>query len=336
MRRSYWSCQLGGWGVYALLNTLVASPGHHGAALTRWALGSAVCSAVGLLVSHGMRALFRARRWTEAGLRVVPAVVALCAVGGVVVLQGTLLINSSLGLMSRRLWRDEQLVLALNLGATLLIWSGFYFGYHHFHRARQAREAALRAELTAQRTQLDLLRSQLNPHFVFNCLNSVRALISEDPARAQEAVTGLAALLRYTLAADRMTTVTLDEELAVVADYLRLEGIRYEERLQVSLDVEPAARQAAIPPMLVQTLVENAIKHGVAQSAGGGTVRLRARCEGPALVIAVANPGELGTGDGVGLANARQRLRLLYGDGAALTLRSHDGEVTAEVRLPRS
>jgi two-component system sensor histidine kinase AlgZ len=332
-RRAYWTGQLAGWSIYAAANVLVAAAGLRGPALWRWAAGAAVTSAAGLLVSHALRRLYR--RWLERrAAAVVPGVLLASALGGVAILATSLTIGGALGLLTRRLSLAEALVLAFNLGATLMIWSGFYFGFHYLERVRQARHAALLAQLEARQAQLDLLRSQLNPHFVFNCLNSVRALISEDPGRAQEAVTELASLLRYTLAADRVTTVSLAEELAVVQAYLGLERIRFEERLEVSLDVDPRAHEARIPPMLVQTLVENAIKHGVAQQPRGGTVRVSGRLDGAGLRLQVRNPGLLGRGTGVGLDNARQRLRLLYGDRARLSLAAEATGVLAEVFVP--
>ena len=130
--------------------------------------------------------------------------------------------------------------------------------------------------------------------------------------------------------------MALDEELAVVESYLRVESVRYEERRAWRVDAEPAARVACVPPMLLQMLVENAVKHGIAASERGGEIVVTARRRGDRVFLQVTNPGVLGTNGGtrIGLANSRERLRLLYGDRASLSLEARDGHVVAEAVLP--
>src|SRR5262249_25971718 len=162
------------------------------------------------------------------------------------------------------------------------------------------------------------------PHFLFNSLNSVRALIADDPARAQDAVTRLAHTLRYALAAGDDELVSLERELEMVDDYLGLEALRLGDRLRVERDTDGAGG-ARIPVMLLQTLVENAVKHGIAALPEGGTLRLAARLDRARgeLVLDVDNPrprAAATAGQGIGLANANQRLRLLFGPSAAVSL----------------
>ncbi len=186
-------------------------------------------------------------------------------------------------------------------------------------------------------SELLLLKSQLNPHFLFNALNGLRSLIADDPARAREAVTQLARMLRYTLASGEDDLVTLERELEMVDDYLALEALRLEDRLKVVQEIEPAARGARVPAMLLQTLVENAIKHGIAQLREGGTLRIVARIDGSRLLLRVENPRPEATmsSEGVGLRNAAGRLRLLFGVRASLRLElSNPGLAVAEARLP--
>jgi LytS/YehU family sensor histidine kinase len=188
----------------------------------------------------------------------------------------------------------------------------------------------------------------VNPHFLFNSLNSLRALIDEDAPRAREAVTRLANMLRYSLQSGQLETVPLEDELRIVADYLALEQIRHEDRLRVRWEIadEVSAGAVAVPPMLLQTLVENGVKYGVGTRREGGELRISARFEGATLRLQVTNPGDLGepvsaaaaragSSTGVGLRNASERLKLLFGDRASLTLRSEPaGCVTADVVLP--
>jgi len=218
-------------------------------------------------------------------------------------------------------------------------WSAIYLSFAmQRHRYRtQLRQAHLGEALRT--AELRLLKSQLNPHYLFNALNGLRSLIADDPARARDAVTQLARTLRYTLASGDEDLVSLERELEMVDDYLALESLRLAERLRVERDIEPAARSARIPSMLLQTLVENAIKHGIAPLKEGGTLRVSARVHEHQLDLVVSNPRprESAPADtaGVGLRNSTERLRLLFGERASLRLDlSQPDQARAEVRLP--
>jgi two-component system, LytTR family, sensor histidine kinase AlgZ len=220
-----------------------------------------------------------------------------------------------------------------------VIWVAIYFGsaiQRHRYRT-ELQQVQLGKALQA--AELRLLQTQLNPHFLFNSLNSVRALIQDEPARAQEAVTCLARSLRYTLQSGDGHLVTLARELEMVEDYLSLESLRLAERLIVVRNIDPAALEVHVPVMLLETLVENAIKHGIAHLRQGGTLGLTARRALAELTITVTNSRPLeivpATGGGVGLKNSAERLRLLFGPAATLNLDlSVPGRATAEVRIP--
>ncbi|HEV3141897.1 MAG TPA: histidine kinase, partial [Vicinamibacterales bacterium] len=223
------------------------------------------------------------------------------------------------------------------------IWLWIYFSVQDRRRRRALEMKALKLEVVAHDARLRTLESQLNPHFLFNALNSVRALVVEDPPRAQTMITRLAELLRYTLRADGQTgrdVVALDDEIRAVEDYLAIERVRFEERLSVDVDVEPAARRQRVPRMLVLTLVENAVKHGISRLTAGGTVKISATVAGDRLQVRVANSGSMradATTAGLGLSNARERLQLIYGDAASLTLQpdgADGGVVVASVSTP--
>jgi sensor histidine kinase YesM len=226
---------------------------------------------------------------------------------------------------------------------TLIIYVIWVCGYFAIVIQRQrSREEVRRAQLSEalQEAELRLLKSQLNPHFLFNALNGVRALIADEPAKAQDAVTQLARTLRYTLAAGDAELVTLAREMEMVNDYLALESLRLAERLTIVREIEPPAADVRIPVMLLQTLVENAIKHGIAPLRQGGTLRIGARVTSHVLIIEVENPrpteyASPARRQGVGLKNASERLRLLFGEAASLELDlSPPNRATATVRLP--
>jgi LytS/YehU family sensor histidine kinase len=225
---------------------------------------------------------------------------------------------------------------AANWLFTVLSWTAIYVGAQWFARWRDSEIQRLRLEVLARDAQLDALHAQIQPHFLFNAMNVLRALIPEDPARARDLVTELSELMRYALQAGRRERVTLAEELSVVESYLRVESARFEERLAWRIEADDGVRRTRLPPMLLQLLVENAVKHGIAACERGGEVVVTARREGDRVRLRVTNPGRMGThGDTrIGLSNARERLRLLYGDRAGLTLGEHDGHVVAEVILP--
>jgi sensor histidine kinase YesM len=241
----------------------------------------------------------------------------------------------------RKLPRGNQLFNQfVATGYVFMTWVAIYCG---FALQRQRHLAELRQSQLSealQAAELRLLKSQLNPHFLFNALNGVRALIVDEPVRAQDAVTQLARTLRYTLASSDADVVTLARELEMVDDYLALESLRLAERLNVVRDIDPAAAAARIPVMLLQTIVENAIKHGIAPLREGGTLRIEARIAERELRLEVTNPRPAQPENpvdaaGMGLKNASERLRLLFGPAAQLHLDMTDPRQTVtRVRLP--
>jgi hypothetical protein len=227
----------------------------------------------------------------------------------------------------------------LNLFLWHLTWIAAFFTVMLMRRRYELELQRAFLSESLQATELRLLKSQLNPHFLFNALNGIRALIADEPAGAQEAVTRLARTLRYTLAPGRDELVTLARELELVEDYLALELLRLGPRLRIVRDIEPEAAGRRIPAMLLQVLVENAIKHGIAPLREGGTLGIAARVAGGELTIEVTNPRPAqaggGTPEGVGLVNAARRLELLFGARAGVHLDLSDAvRAKAIARLP--
>ncbi|MGH9473438.1 MAG: sensor histidine kinase [Terriglobales bacterium] len=339
--RDYWLCQVLGWLLYVTLALVMVAVFPPGPPLSRFIAVYLAAGGLGIASTHLYRLWVRPRRWLRLGLwRLLPRVVASSVVVGAIL---TALVTALyFAAFPSPFLHSEGLLwvypaLYAWIGACVF-WNVAYFGVHFFTGYRQAEMEKLQLLMAAQGSELRALLAQLNPHFLFNCLNSVRALIGEDPQRAQGLVTELSQLLRYTLTAGRRPLVPLRDELEAVEAYLKLESARLEERLQVELSADPAALGLPLPPMLLQTLVENAVKHGVAPLAGGGRVRIAARLLDGRLQLEVENSGQLGGGSDstrVGLENARERLRLLYGGAARLSLRNQGCErVLAEVSLP--
>ena len=222
----------------------------------------------------------------------------------------------------------------------MFLGTGFWtLLYIRITERQQQKQRERKLQETAAEAELRALEAQINPHFLFNCLNSIRALVAEDPARAQDMITRLANIFRYNLRREPAHTVPLSSEVEVVGDYLALESVRFEDRLRVKIAVSPDAGKTQVPSMLLQALVENALKHGIAPRPAGGDLLIRAQRERDATVIEVENPGQLApTGNdepGVGLANTRERLRILYGGRASLDVRNQeDNRVVAKVLIP--
>jgi signal transduction histidine kinase len=205
---------------------------------------------------------------------------------------------------------------------------GMIAGVAHASRAT----ARLRErDLAAARAELQALRAQLDPHFLFNTLHSVTALVREDPRGAEEALERFGGLMRYVLDAGRADEVALADELAFVRDYLALEGLRLGERLRVEEAVDAEALECAVPPLLLQPLVENAVRHGIAPRRAGGTVRLAARCTGARILLEVADdgagadPAALPEADGLGLAAVRRQLEARFPGAGRMDVETRPG-----------
>ena len=205
----------------------------------------------------------------------------------------------------------------------LLAWGAAVVGVGVLRRAAAGERAALAAERLAAEARHRMLVYQVNPHFLFNTLNSVRALAAEDPERTRAMVTRLAEFLRAALDADPLAPAPLGRELDIATSYLAIEQVRFGDRLRATVEATSEARAAAVPGFLLHPLVENAITHGRATPPGGPrVVAVRAWCEGDRLTVDVTNGGALAGArpGGIGLANVRERLALLYGGGASLAL----------------
>jgi two-component sensor histidine kinase len=217
-------------------------------------------------------------------------------------------------------------------------WTGVYVTSLAVERSNKAELERLETETALREAELSALKAQINPHFLFNSLNTIRALVNEHPERAQEAVLHLSLLLRAALLQESVRT--LREELETAGHYLALEKLRFEERLHVTIDVAPEAMDTPVPTMLIQTLVENAVKHGIANVVEGGELRVEGRVNGGRCIVRVTNPGSLKKdateGTGLGLRNAHKRLSRLLGDSATLSLDEVGKNVMAELIIPMS
>ena len=353
--RYYWRTQVLAWTLYGVFNLVIFRafvPKSAGTSLWVFDAMSFTIAATALGASHLLRQLIWRGAWlARAPLALLGRLLlanAVLAVGCVVVigLVSVLVLPTQAVGRGPQGW-SAQLGYAMNLAILLSLWAAAYVGWHYLQRSRRAEieNEIEKWRLTAavREAELNTLRAQLNPHFLFNGLNNIRGLVSEDPARARQALAHLAELLRYVMQHSATPLVPLGQELEIVADYLALEALQLEDRLQYSLDVDPAARAVPLPPLTVQLLVENAIKHGVAPRPAGGFVALTAQLDVAGwLCLTVRSPGRYqpataAAGSGLGLRGLRERLAQVFGPAASFELADDPAAadtVLATLRLP--
>ncbi len=291
-----------------------------------------------------LRGLPTATAGFDTGWRgIVPAVLVAVLLGPPT---GTALGDAITGHRSASLFHFDATSTRITLAMTVIASVVSVFVLSMMERLSGARAQAEAAQRLAAENQLRLLQSQLEPHMLFNTLANVRVLIGLDPPRAQAMLDRMIAFLRATLNASRVDSHPLAAEFERLADYLALMGVRMGERLQVQLDLPPALAALPVPPLLLQPLVENAIKHGLEPKVEGGRVHVQAAREGNTLVLTVRDTG-IGPGapeaagqppaNGFGLAQVRERLATLYGSAAGFSLAGADapgGGTLARVHLP--
>jgi two-component system, LytTR family, sensor kinase len=227
---------------------------------------------------------------------------------------------------------------ALDYSMTLTAWSALYWGVKYWQRWQNEQANALKATFLSDKAQLEVLRYQLNPHFLFNALNSIRASVDEDSSRAKEMITQLSEFLRYSLVHESAKKIPLGEELEAVRNYLAIEKIRFEDKLEVTFDVESIAEDFKVPAFLLNPLVENAIKHGLQTSAKPLQIEISAKVFDKKLLLEVSNSGKLqsdSNGTQIGLKNVRERLEKLFGADGKFELKEEGEFVKARIEILR-
>lgn len=222
----------------------------------------------------------------------------------------------------------------------IALWLSLYMVWHYLLRNRKDEIDKISLEKTVKELELNTIKSHINPHFIFNSLNSIRALVDENPQRARTAITELSNILRSSMQVEKMETVPLHKELDIVKDYLALEQMRFEERLKIEMDIDEDTLEQPVPPMMLQTLVENAIKHGISKKIKGGVVKVISRFTDDHFELIVQNTGTLDEEflpEGFGLKSTRDRLKFLFQGKADFQIKKINGsEVQARIVMPIS
>ncbi|MBM3412934.1 MAG: sensor histidine kinase [Bacteroidetes bacterium] len=218
----------------------------------------------------------------------------------------------------------------LDNGFIILSWLLLYFFFHYYYQNRQREVDTLKLETAVRELELKTLKTHINPHFIFNSLNSIRALVDLNPARARQAITELSNLLRSSMQTEKAQLVPLRQEMDIIRDYLALESIRFENRLRIEYAIEENTLDLPVPPMMVQTLVENAIKHGISSRIQGGWASISSFIREGVHVLEITNSGNLNSAvvsAGFGLTNTKNRLQILFGATARLFICQKDKDV---------
>ncbi len=323
----YWTCQFIGWTLYAAINLFFFKLSYN--TNFKDILLFLIWLPLGITITHAYRYIIIKFNVLKVNLFVqIPIILAAS------LLMSILFFIINIGIVNLFSHTSEPIDLLaatskiLSLVLIFIIWSVIYFGFHFFDNYKRTEIQNLRLEANTKEVELNKLKSQLNPHFMFNSMNSIRALVDEDPKKAKVAITQLSNILRNTLMMHKNKFISLEEELALVKDYLELEHIRFEERLCFNFDIDSNTLSLNIPPMMIQTLVENGIKHGISKYPEGGSISIITLKTETGFEIEIINTGQLipnsKSDSGFGVENTTNRLELLFGKKASFSLKNLD------------
>jgi two-component system, LytTR family, sensor kinase len=335
----YWICQLIGWGASMAISsffylTLSVRKVDH------FFLMILISVLLGILVTHTMRLVIREYKVLEKPLQTqIILFLILTVVFAVVYGCADVAIEKAFNLRDtggpKISLANEITRTVINNFFLLFIWNLIYYTYHYVERNRRQEVDTLKLQAVVKELELKTIKSHINPHFIFNALNSIRALVDENPTRARTAITELSNILRSSMQAEKLETVPLERELNIVKDYLALEKMRFEERLTIEMDIDEDTLGQPVPPMMLQTLVENAIKHGISKKINGGTIKVISDFVNNHHELVVQNSGQLNSyvnGEGFGVISTQYRLNLLYQGKATFEIKNTDLD-TVESRI---
>jgi two-component system LytT family sensor kinase len=340
-KRFYWLAQFIGWTAYCGLLSLSVYTNNPSHLDSVFFFNIMVIIVSGIAVTHLQRFMFLKLGWLSFKLpRLIPRLLLSSFFFSIIIAIIDLSTDYMSNINSIRENPIEISTVIVNVFSILLLvlfWNAIYFTFHFFQQSRNQEVHNLELKASNRESELKNLRSQLNPHFLFNSLNSIRALITVEPEKAKVSITTLSNLLRQSLVLGRENLVALENELDLAKSYLELEKIRFEERLSIEWELAPGLELFEIPPFTLQMLVENAIKHGISNLKDGGVVRVKVIENNEEVVIEVKNSGNLAdiVDLGVGIENIKQRLLLQYGAGAAFDLKEKEDFVYATMRFKK-
>lgn len=343
-KQIYWISQVTGWSFFIGINLFIISSFEQ--VVWQRVLVWIFLGLLGIIFTHILRGIIRKNNWLNLPLKnTIPRILTSSIVAAIIIYALVFAASYVAGTFKQDEYNSARLISGtLNISILVLLWNLIYFVIHYMENYKKKEIESLIWEAAVKDFELKTLKSQLNPHFMFNAMNSIRALIEEDPDSAKVAITKLSNILRYSLQMERLERVPLEDEIETVKSYLDLEKIRFEDRLKYKLDIDRSTQKIEIPPMMIQTLVENGIKHGVAKRTEGGEIYLKSKLisnsNGSKLKIEIRNSGhfneeQLKSSNGFGVSNTKHRLNLLFGDDAHFTIKNeNENIVLAEIEIP--
>ncbi|NOX18820.1 MAG: hypothetical protein GXO87_11135 [Chlorobi bacterium] len=336
---TYWIFQILGWGIYLTVGLLLTA--NSGQNAMKWFPVFFIKTALLLFMTHLLRNYI-----IKIDLLNLPArkIVFTLTAAVIVISMTANLTVSLLMLQPFKLITWEQysvkafIYYFLYEGFIVAVWVAIYLLAAFIKKNREREIEKWRLEVIAQKAQLESLKSQINPHFIFNSLNNIRSLIFENPKQAGEMITHLSNLLRYSIKHNDSGKETIKNELDVVKDYLKLQSIHLEERLGYEINADENILNVEVPSMSIQLLVENAVKHGILEQLEGGSININVFRKGENAIIEITNTGEIVEKEKstkLGIKNVSERLRLMFGANARLTLtQTEKNLVTAKFNVP--
>tara|TARA_B110000459_G_scaffold40471_1_gene43763 strand:+ start:908 stop:1951 length:1044 start_codon:yes stop_codon:yes gene_type:complete len=336
----YWISQIVGWLLYAfVVGVFNVLTGNKLSSELVYSLISILL--IGISVAHTFRLVIVKLNWMRFNIsRLIPRILLGTLLAGVIVyFLKSIIIERIIVQNDYEFNVSEAFPSVISWSLLYLIWSLLYFLFHFVTNYKKEEIKNLKWQAAKNEIELNKLKSQLNPHFIFNSMNSIRALVNEDPVLAKEAITQLSNVLRNSLLMGRKKLISLDDEMKLVNDYLGLEKTRFEERLTIKKDIDKESGKLLIPPLMIQTLVENGIKHGTSRLPEGGTVEIISSIKKGNLEVVIFNSGVYDetkkSETGFGLLNTKQRLKLMYGDKATFQIVNENNTVKTTLLIPK-
>ncbi|PHS03809.1 MAG: histidine kinase [Kordia sp.] len=347
----YWSAQIAFW---SLLNAFVFvrywTVSRHGN-LIFWqeSISFTVYALIGIFCTHEIKKylgknVFSDKTKTSPVLHTIGIVVFYIITSSILALLYTKLCNSVIyPLLDINIPEKESIDHRFNFLVEniiiLLSWVACYIPIKVMLELNRSNKERLILKANLKESQLNTLRGQINPHFIFNSLNNIRGLILEDAHKSREMITRLSDMLRYSLTKNDFDAIALQDELEMVDNYIAISKIQMEDRLQFEKNISINTKEILIPPMIIQMLIENATKHGIANIKNGGVISLNIKQEANNLLIEVVNPGKLASDSNsiqLGIKNIKERLALLYKENASFNLDEINNQVIATIQIPLS
>ena len=342
--RLYWIVQFVGWGAYILI-TFALSYLSGGIIITeKLILYYFVSVLLSVLSAHVLRNFILRFNWIE---KTIWQIIVFSMIGSILV--SIAFEFAQIGYSEYLVKPDYYTFDVQNLGAQLTInifitfivtalWCGIYYTYLFIEKSRQQEIKNLQYEASKNEIELKNLRAQINPHFLFNSLNSIKALVEINKDESKRAITKLSNLLRNSITLSKNRLISLEKELELVDTYLDIVKIRFEDHVKVKFDIDPASLACKIPPLSIQTIAENAIKHGLSKLMDGGELIIKTEVNGNILMINISNTGRMNPNNsnhGIGIENTRKRLAIIFGEEAHFDLFEKEGMVHACIAVKK-